>query len=159
MRTSGLVKTLMAAPAMAIVSPDGTGKLPALGWNSWNEYGCDISETVFLEVAQLMIDLGLKDAGYEYVNIDDCWSDKELRRDSTTNRIIVDTVKFPQGISHLADQVHEMGLKLGIYSDAGETCPFSFLAVRNSPWIQLMPNLLRNVDLRRICGLPGVRGD
>src|SRR5437868_6428543 len=115
MRSSGFVKTLMAAPAMAIVSPDGIGKLPALGWNSWNEYGCDISEAVFLEVAQLMIDLGLKDVGYEYVNIDDCWSDKELRRDNTTNRIIVDTVKFPQGISHVADQVHELGLKLGIY--------------------------------------------
>ncbi|KAJ2897693.1 hypothetical protein MKZ38_004470 [Zalerion maritima] len=112
-----------AAPALGLVNPDGTGRLPALGWNSWNEYACDINETVFLRVGQLMIDLGLKDRGYEYVNIDDCWSNKELRRDNITQQIIPDYEKFPNGIKGLADKIHDMGLKLGIYGDAGtSTC-------------------------------------
>ncbi|MBE3041856.1 alpha-galactosidase, partial [Candidatus Bathyarchaeota archaeon] len=107
----GLSLATMATMATALTSPDGTGKLPALGWSSWNEYGCDINETVFLETAQLIVDLGLKDLGYEYVNIDDCWSDKELRRDNTTHELIVDAKKFPNGIEYVADKVHELGLK------------------------------------------------
>jgi len=66
----------------------------------------------------------LQDAGYEYVNIDDCWSVKS-GRDNETNRLIPDPAKFPNGISGTADQIHEMGLKLGIYSSAGtETCAY-----------------------------------
>lgn len=103
----------------ALVSPDGVGRLPAMGWNSWNEYACDINEEVFIDIADLMVDLGLKDVGYEYVNIDDCWSDKVNKRDNVTGRIIVDSAKFPNGISHVADEVHARGLKLGIYGDAG----------------------------------------
>lgn len=71
--------------------------------------------------AQEIVDLGLKDAGYEYVNIDDCWSLDG--RDNKTNRIRHDPDKFPDGISGTASKVHALGLKLGIYSDAGtETC-------------------------------------
>lgn len=105
----------------ALVSPDGTGRLPAMGWNSWNEYACGISDHVFLRVADLMIELGLKDLGYQYVNIDDCWSVKGTTRDNVTRRIIPDPVKFPKGIKHVADEVHARGLKLGIYGDAGES--------------------------------------
>ncbi|KAG7057391.1 glycoside hydrolase family 27 protein [Colletotrichum scovillei] len=124
MRSAILAAVGLSSTAAALVSRDGkTGRLPALGWNSWNEYGCDINETVFLTVAQHIVDLGLKDLGYEYVNIDDCWSDKELRRDNVTKEIIVDKVKFPQGIKHTVDKIHELGLKVGIYSDAGtSTC-------------------------------------
>ncbi|KAK7928293.1 hypothetical protein PG985_005291 [Apiospora marii] len=103
----------------ALVSPDGTGRLPAMGWNSWNEYACNINEDVFLRVADLMVELGLKDLGYQYVNIDDCWSVKGTTRDNVTQRIIPDPVKFPEGIKHVADEVHGRGLKLGIYGDAG----------------------------------------
>lgn len=124
----GITKNLLPAGLLAVASaqltsPDGVGRLPALGWSSWNEYGCDINETVFLETAQLIVDLGLKDLGYEYVNIDDCWSDVDLRRDNDTKEFVVDAKKFPNGIGHVADKVHELGLKIGIYSDAGEsTC-------------------------------------
>lgn len=115
--------SLASVASAQLTSPGNVGKLPALGWSSWNEYGCDINETVFLETAQLIVDLGLKDLGYEYVNIDDCWSDRELRRDNATKEFIVDKKKFPNGIGHVADKVHELGLKLGIYSDAGaSTC-------------------------------------
>jgi hypothetical protein len=107
----------------ALVSPDGTGRLPAMGWNSWNEYNCGINETVFLTVGNLLISLGLKDLGYTYVNIDDCWSDKVNQRDISTGKIRPDVAKFPQGIKHTAEEVHKLGLKLGIYSDAGTlTC-------------------------------------
>ncbi|KAK8079683.1 hypothetical protein PG997_007501, partial [Apiospora hydei] len=109
----------------ALVSPDGTGRLPAMGWNSWNEYACDISEDVFVRVADLMVHLGLKDLGYQYVNIDDCWSVKGATRDNVTQRIIPDPVKFPGGIRHVAEEMHARGLKLGIYGDAAlgtQTC-------------------------------------
>ena len=125
----GIISTLIPAAGLVslgaaqLTSPGGVGRLPALGWNSWNEYGCDISEEVFLDVAQRLVDLGLKDLGYQYVNIDDCWSDVDKRRDETTGEIVVDKEKFPRGISHVADEVHKMGLKLGIYSNAGaSTC-------------------------------------
>lgn len=60
------------------------GRLPAMGWSSWNVYRCDINETLFVEVGNLMVSLGLKDLGYSYVNIDDCWSDKDYQRDDIT---------------------------------------------------------------------------
>ncbi|KAA1473947.1 glycoside hydrolase [Dentipellis sp. KUC8613] len=96
------------------------GKLPALGWNGWNAYACDISEAKVVAAAQSFVDLGLKDAGYEYVNIDDCWA--EMSRDAN-NTLVPDPTKFPDGIKGTADKVHALGLKIGIYSDAGtNTC-------------------------------------
>ncbi|KAF2753518.1 glycoside hydrolase [Pseudovirgaria hyperparasitica] len=100
-----------------------TGRLPAMGFSSWNEYGCSINESVFLTVGERLISTGLKDLGYEYVNIDDCWSDKAVQRDKVTKEIRPDYTKFPRGIKHTADRIHALGLKLGIYSDAGSlTC-------------------------------------
>ncbi|WDK12688.1 alpha-galactosidase [Colletotrichum graminicola] len=122
--SASLAGLVLSATAAALVSRDcATGPLPALGWNSWNEYGCDINATVFLDAARRMVDYGLRDLGYEYVNIDDCWSDKALRRDAVTREIVVDGAKFPRGIKHTVDQIRAMGLKVGIYSDAGtSTC-------------------------------------
>ncbi|KAI5124617.1 hypothetical protein M0805_004227 [Coniferiporia weirii] len=98
-----------------------TGQLPALGWNSWNAYGGNIDEAKVLSAAQDIVSLGLKDVGYEYVNIDDCWA--QMSRDPTTNQIVPDATKFPNGIASLADQIHALGLKMGIYGDAGTaTC-------------------------------------
>ncbi|KAH8107756.1 glycoside hydrolase superfamily [Cristinia sonorae] len=113
--TSAIISAPTAGPSKE------TGKTPALGWNSWNAYRCNISEAKVLAAANQIVSLGLKDAGYEYVNIDDCWS--ELTRDPVTKRIVPDPIKFPNGISSVANQVHALGLKIGIYSDAGtETC-------------------------------------
>ncbi|TFL01475.1 glycoside hydrolase [Pterulicium gracile] len=97
------------------------GRLPALGWNSWNAYRCDVSDAKVLAAANSFVSLGLKDAGYQYVNIDDCWSLRS--RSSSTGRIEPDPVKFPKGIVGTAQAVHALGLKIGIYSDAGTlTC-------------------------------------
>jgi alpha-galactosidase len=120
MRSFALLSGLFVIGVVrAVVSPNGTGRLPALGWSSWNEFGCDITEDVFVGIAEKLTILGLKELGYEYVNIDDCWSDKTKRRDPQSKELVPDPQKFPKGISHTADRIHAMGFKLGIYSDAG----------------------------------------
>ena len=92
---------------------------PPMGWNSWNKFGCNVSEKLMKEMADAMVSSGMKDAGYEYIVIDDCW---QVGRDSLGN-IIPDPERFPNGIKHLADYIHGKGLKLGIYSCAGSyTC-------------------------------------
>ncbi len=93
---------------------------PPLGWNSWNTFGPNIDEVLIKESADAMVESGLKDAGYEYIVIDDCWS--ELKRDEN-RRLVPDKNKFPNGIKAVADYVHSKGLKFGMYSCAGPiTC-------------------------------------
>ncbi len=92
---------------------------PPMGWNSWNKFGCDINEDLIRQTADAMVSSGMKDAGYAYINIDDCWHGE---RDSL-GFIHPDPQRFPSGMKVLADYVHSKGLKLGIYSDAGwKTC-------------------------------------
>ncbi|KAF8851686.1 glycoside hydrolase [Acephala macrosclerotiorum] len=106
----------------ALVLKEEVGRLPALGWNSWNAFHCDVDEGKIMTAANQIVSLGLKEVGYEYVNIDDCWS-VQSGRNTTTQQIIPDPVKFPDGISGTADKVHALGLKIGIYSSAGTaTC-------------------------------------
>lgn len=98
---------------------DQLGQTPPLGWNSWNTFACDVNEKLIREMADAMVTSGMKDAGYEYINIDDCWHGQ---RDADGN-IQVDEERFPSGMKALADYVHSKGLKIGIYSDAGnKTC-------------------------------------
>ena len=93
---------------------------PPMGWNSWNTFGPNINEKVVRDTADAFITKGLKDAGYEYVVIDDCWS---LRDRGTDGRIVPDPEKFPSGMKALADYIHSKGLKFGMYSCAGtRTC-------------------------------------
>ena len=93
---------------------------PPMGWNSWNTFGFNINEELIKGIADKFIELGLKDAGYEYVVIDDCWSERQRGADG---RIVPDKNKFPNGIKPVADYVHSKGLKFGIYSCAGtHTC-------------------------------------
>ena len=99
---------------------DDLALTPPMGWNSWNHFACDnVNEDVIKEMADAMVSSGMRDAGYEYINVDDCW---QVARDES-GQIVVDSLKFPSGIKHLADYVHSKGLKFGIYSDAGtHTC-------------------------------------
>jgi alpha-galactosidase len=98
---------------------DELAKTPPMGWNSWNTFRLEINEDLVKEVADAFIEKGLKDAGYEFVVIDDGW---QIDRDKEGN-IVVNKDKFPSGIKDLADYVHSKGLKFGIYSDAGNlTC-------------------------------------
>ena len=94
---------------------------PPMGWNTWNTFGKDINEALIRESADAFIDNGLKDAGYEYLVIDDCWS--EYNRDPVTDRIVPHHEKFPNGMKVVADYVHSKGLKFGMYScDGVRTC-------------------------------------
>ena len=96
------------------------GTTPAMGWNSWNTFTWDINEALIKEVAERFITDGYKEAGYEYIVIDDCWSLKE--RDPKGN-LLADPAKFPSGMKALADEIHAKGLKFGMYSCAGtHTC-------------------------------------
>lgn len=104
----------------AATASDSLALRPPMGWNSWNVFGKNISEQVIRETADAIVANGLKDAGFEYIVIDDIWHGG---RDSVTGILYADSVKFPSGMKALADYVHSKGLKFGIYSDAGTlTC-------------------------------------
>ena len=85
---------------------------PPMGWNSWNAFDCNINEAKIKSAADALVSSGMKDAGYQYVDVDDCWMNG---RDASGN-IQWDTTKFPSGIASLASYVHDKGLKFGIYS-------------------------------------------
>ncbi|KAI1300205.1 Alpha-N-acetylgalactosaminidase [Halotydeus destructor] len=109
---------------------NGLARTPPMGWLAWNRFMCEvdcdqypdscINEQLFKDMADRMAADGWKDVGYEYVNIDDCWS--EMQRDAT-GRLVANSTRFPNGIKGLADYVHSKGLKLGLYGDLGTyTC-------------------------------------
>jgi len=97
---------------------EGLAETPPLGWNSWNTFGTDINEKLVMEIADKFEELGFKDAGYEYIVLDDGWMAKE--RDANGN-LVADPVKFPSGMKALADYIHSKGLKFGLYNCAGYT--------------------------------------
>lgn len=99
---------------------NGAGLTPPMGWSSWNIFRHRIDENIILEIAEAVKKSGLADAGYVYVNLDDCW--QSSMRDEK-GRLQGDLTTFPHGIKWLVDKVNEMGLKLGIYSSNGTlTC-------------------------------------
>src|SRR4029079_3679293 len=79
----------MNCPANAFTIDNGLARTPPMGWNSWNKFGCNVSETLIREIADAMVASGMKAAGYRYVNIDDCW---QVSRDSA-GRIVADPVR------------------------------------------------------------------
>lgn len=96
---------------------------PPMGWNSWNTFGRNISEDLIIETCDAMVESGLRDAGYEYIVIDDCWS--KLERNPVTHEMEADPEKFPHGMKYLADYIHSKGMKFGMYSCAGtKTCAY-----------------------------------
>jgi alpha-galactosidase len=111
--------SLLVAPSLLTAQEKMLAPTPPMGWNSWNKFGCNVSEDMIRQMADAMAKSGMKDAGYQYIVIDDCW---QVERDASAN-IVADAKRFPSGIKALADYVHSLGLKFGIYSDAGSlTC-------------------------------------
>lgn len=94
---------------------DELAKTPPMGWNTWNTFRLNINEDLIREAVEIFIEKGLKDAGYQYIVIDDGW---QVDRDEKGN-ILNNKEKFPSGIKPLIDHIHSVGLKFGIYSDAG----------------------------------------
>jgi hypothetical protein len=109
---------------------NGVALTPPMGWLSWERFGCNlncheqpdecISEHLYKEQASLLVDAGYLQAGYRYVNVDDCWSEKE--RDQAGN-LVADRKRFPSGLGALAEYLHDKGLLFGLYGDIGwKTC-------------------------------------
>ncbi|MBR6211504.1 MAG: glycoside hydrolase family 27 protein [Bacteroidales bacterium] len=98
---------------------EGLADTPQMGWSSWNKFQTNINEVLIRDIADKMVEYGLVDAGYIYLNLDDGWHGE---RDDQ-GFIHEDLEKFPSGMKALADYLHSKGIKLGIYSDAGtNTC-------------------------------------
>jgi alpha-galactosidase len=116
-----LVMMLFAiAQSFGLALDNGLARTPPMGWNSWNKFACKgLNEKVVRETADAMASNGMKDAGYQFVILDDCW---QTGRDAAGN-ILADAERFPSGIKALADYIHGKGLKFGIYTDVGTmTC-------------------------------------
>ncbi|WP_394830650.1 NPCBM/NEW2 domain-containing protein [Pendulispora rubella] len=119
----GVVDVAVSSDAAAAPrAENGLARTPQMGFNNWNATHCraDFNEAMVKGIADLFVSEGLKDAGYQYVNLDDCWA---LPNRDATGNLVPDPVRFPNGIKAVADYVHGKGLKFGIYSSAGsKTC-------------------------------------
>src|SRR5436190_8736143 len=109
-----LLGALLFLNAAALLTPSAVSQTssslaatPPMGWNSWNKFGCDVSDKLIREMADTVVSSGMKDAGYQFVNIDDCW---QVSR-AADGTIVVDSERFPNGMKPLADYVHSKGLK------------------------------------------------
>jgi alpha-galactosidase len=112
----------VAAPTPALALDNGLARTPPMGFNNWNTTNCraDFNETMIKGIADLFVSRGLRDVGYQYVNIDDCWA---LPQRNAQGDLVPDPARFPNGIKALADYVHAKGLKFGLYTSAGtKTC-------------------------------------
>lgn len=122
---AGLAAPALAAPAETPTAPalaDGLALTPPMGFNNWNSTHCraEFNASMVEGIADLFVEKGLKDAGYQYVNLDDCWA---LPDRDANGKLVPDPARFPDGIKAVADYVHAKGLKLGIYTSAGtKTC-------------------------------------
>jgi alpha-galactosidase len=115
---SGAAVVTTATPAQAL--DNGVGRTPPMGWNSWNTFFCNINESLIRGAADSMVSTGMRDAGYQYVVVDDCWMNPN--RDSSGN-LQADPTRFPSGMKALGDYIHSKGLKFGIYqAPLDKTC-------------------------------------
>ena len=127
-----LVFLLIAiAPAVIQGLDNGLARKPPMGWMSWTRFACNtncrdypdecIHERLYQEMADVMDKDGYREAGYEFVSVDDCWSEKT--RDPKTEKLVAHGERFPSGMKALGDYIHSKNLKYGLYSDIGyETC-------------------------------------
>lgn len=117
-----LCLTLILISAVTVEALDnGLALTPPMGWNSWNAFHGEIDEVKIRQIAEAMVSSGMKDAGYEYIILDDNWMANPAR--DANGNLIADPKRFPSGIKALADYIHSLGLKIGIYGDRGTaTC-------------------------------------
>lgn len=122
LRIAAPIAFVLAATSGAVQADKVSPVLPQMGFNNWNSTHCrnEFNETMIRGIADKFVSLGLKDAGYEYVNIDDCWAYWKRGKDG---KLEANPKRFPSGIKALADYIHQRGLKFGLYSSAGtSTC-------------------------------------
>jgi alpha-galactosidase len=120
MKKTLLLATLFLTTTALAQKFEGLALTPPMGWNTWNTFAANIDERLIKETAQTMIDNGMRDAGYVYIVVDDCWEAKDRAVDGT---IVADPLKFPSGLKALGDFLHSKGFKFGIHNCAGtRTC-------------------------------------
>ncbi|GLX96162.1 lectin [Herbidospora sp. NBRC 101105] len=123
--TRALLALTVVAVALTPVSQaqalnNGVGRTPPMGWNTWNTFGCNINETLIKQTTDAMVANGMRDLGYQYVVVDDCWMDPN--RDSAGN-LQPNLSRFPSGMKALGDYIHARGMKFGIYqAPLDKTC-------------------------------------
>ncbi|MEE4021815.1 glycoside hydrolase family 27 protein [Gordonia sp. PKS22-38] len=106
------------------VAIEGLPAVPPMGWNSWNTFGCNITEQIVREQADALVVTGLRDAGYRHVIVDDCWVAPIRAADGSLQ---AEPSRFPSGMAALGQYLHERGLKFGLYSGAGDQTCTQFL--------------------------------
>jgi hypothetical protein len=100
---------------------NGLARVPPMGWNSWNKFGCKVNEQVIRDAVHVLAYSGLQQLGYRYVNIDDCWM--AANRTVASNEYQADPTKFPSGMKEIGVHIHQNGFLYGIYTSAGtKTC-------------------------------------
>lgn len=115
-----LATTTLVAPPLGAQSAHALSNdlalTPPMGWNSWNYFGCNIDQWKIMGMADALVKTGLRDAGYTYLNVDDCWQAAERNPDGS---LTWDKKRFPDGMKALGDYIHARGLKFGIYGNPG----------------------------------------
>lgn len=122
---------IVLTPAVIQGLDNGLARKPPMGWMSWTRFACNtncrdypdecIHERLYKEMAEIMDKEGYREAGYEFVSVDDCWS--EMARDPKTSKLVAHGERFPSGMKALGDFIHSKNLKYGLYSDMGTaTC-------------------------------------
>ncbi|KAI8227752.1 Alpha-galactosidase [Colletotrichum sp. SAR 10_96] len=118
-----LLCLLVTAAAPTLGAPGGMASQPQMGWNSWNTFKANINQSIIETTAKALVDTGLAAAGYKYLIMDEGWQADER---ATDGRQEFNSTRFPSGGSALVNHIHDMGLKVGIYSDSGIfTCGFA----------------------------------
>jgi len=116
---TALLGALAAPSSPATALDNGVARTPPMGWNDWNSFGCNVSESLVKQMADAIVSKGLAAAGYQYVVVDDCWFNPT--RDSAGN-LQGNSSRFPSGMKALGDYLHGKGLKFGIYMTPYKTC-------------------------------------
>jgi alpha-galactosidase len=126
MTTATVIAVVIALPATpATALENGLARTPPMGFNNWNTTACTsaFNESLVLGIIDIFVNQGLRDAGYQYVNLDDCWAVPAPNSRDANGNLKPDPTRFPHGIKFVADYAHARNLKLGIYTSAGtKTC-------------------------------------
>ena len=152
MPTLQVALLVLLAPAVCDALNNGFTK-PEMGFNTWEPWGCDISEQKVHAAADAMVDKGLLAAGYSYLNLDDCWMAKErahvvvaVNETLRLNNTLQPSANFSSGMRALGQHIHSKGLLFGIYESSGAKTCQSFAGSLGNEWVDAQTFAAWEVD-------------
>eukprot|EP01084_Bolivina_argentea_P097412 175107_1 len=161
------ILTLLLAIQAVYCLNNGVARTPPMGWLSWQRFRCEtncemypndcINAQLYMDMADRLANDGWKELGYTQVNIDDCWSLKQ--RDNVTNKQVADPDRFPNGIKGVADYVHKLGLKLGLYNDIGTKTCGGYTGIDGNYVLDANTFASWDIDMIKIDGCNGNKSD